>query len=269
MILENKLKAILVEDEEKDSKVIEKILADYYQHLVSLEGVSQTVEDAVEKITLIKPDLLLLDIVIQGNRFGAFDILEKVKPDFQIILITGNSDLEYYVKAIKAHCLDYIVKPTSIEDFAMPLMRAWENKRALFLQYQREERIEQLELFINTYKNQDFNPLIPLPIEFGHVITKANDIIMCMSEGNYTVIHMVNKGKCLASGNLKHFEELLTKYNIIRVHRQYMINLAHISSYSKKEGGQLILTNGDNVYIGEAWKKNFEAAYNKYFNISI
>lgn len=268
MVQESKLKVIVVEDEEKDSKVIEKILTDYYQHLVSIEGICQNIDDAIAKISTTKPDLVFLDIVIQGNRYGAFDILEKVNPDFQIIFITGNNDLEYYVKAIKAHCLDYIVKPTSIEDFAKPLLKAWENKLVLQQQHQRTEYIKQLELFINSYKKQEGNPSIPLPIEFGHIIVKANDIIKCISEGNYTEIHLPNNTKRLANGNLKHFEELLSKYGIVRVHRQCMINLSHITSYSKKEGGKLILTNGDNIYIGEAWKDSFEAAYNEYFNIN-
>ena len=89
MIQESKLKVIVVEDEEKDCKVIEKILTDYYQHIVSIQGISQAVDDAVAKISTLKPDLVFLDIVIQGNRYGAFDILERTNPDFQIIFITG------------------------------------------------------------------------------------------------------------------------------------------------------------------------------------
>jgi len=269
MTSESKLKVIIIEDEEKDSKVIEKILTDYYQHLVTVQGICQTVDEAITQISNIKPDLVFLDIVIQGNRHGAFDILEKVNPDFQIIFITGNNDLEYYAKAIKLHCLDYIIKPTSIEDFAKPLLHAWENKRVLRQQNQRAEYIKQLEMFISAYKKQDGNPSIPIPIEFGHVIVKANDIIKCVSEGNYTEVFLSNNTKRLANGNLKHFEELLSKYNIVRVHRQCMINLSHITSFSKKEGGKLVLTNGDNIYIGEAWKENFEKAYNDYFNIAL
>lgn len=268
MTHESKLKVIIIEDEEKDSKVIEKILTDYYSHIVTIYGICQTVDDAIEKISDIKPDLVFLDIVIQGNRYGAFDILEKVNPDFQIIFITGNNDLEYYAKAIKLQCLDYIVKPTSIEDFANPILRAWENKRAMHQQHQRIEYIKQLEIFINSYKKRESNPSIPLPIEFGHVIVKVNDIIKCVSEGNYTEIYLSNNTKRLANGNLKYFEELLSKYNTVRVHRQCMINLAHIVSYSKKEGGKLTLTNGDSIYIGGSWKKSFEIAYNDYFNLN-
>jgi two-component system, LytTR family, response regulator len=267
MAQESKLKVIIVEDEEKDSMVIAKILTDYYSHLVIIQGICQTVDDAIEKISSIKPDLVFLDIIIQGNRYGAFDILEKVNPDFQIIFITGNNDLEYYVKAIKTQCLDYIVKPTSIEDFAKPLAKAWENKRDLRNQLERSEYTKQLELFINSYKKQQTNQSIPIPVEYGHIIVKSSDIVKCLSEGNYTEIYLSNNTKKLANGNLKHFEELLSDYNIVRVHRQCMINLAHITSYSKKEGGKITLSNGDNIYIGDAWKDCFEKAYNRFFNI--
>lgn len=267
MIQENKLRVIIVEDEEKDSMVIAKIITDYYSHLVTIQGICQTVNDAIEKISNLKPDLVFLDIVIQGNRYGAFDILEKVDPNFQIIFITGNNDLEYYIKAIKTQCLDYIVKPTSIDDFAKPLTKAWENKRDLRNQMERVEYTKQLELFINSYKKQQIKQAIPIPVEYGHIILKAEEIVKCLSEGNYTEIYLSNDTKKLANGNLKHFEGLLSSYNIVRVHRQCMINLAHITSYSKKEGGTITLSNGDNIYVGDAWKDSFEKAYNHYFNI--
>lgn len=267
MTQESKLKVLIIEDEEKDSMVIAKILTDYYQHQVIIQGICQTVDDAIEKILRLKPDLVFLDIIIQGNRYGAFDILEKVNPDFQIIFITGNNDLEYYVKAIKTQCLDYIVKPTSIEDFARPLTKAWENKRDLRSQLEHAEYTKQLEHFINSYRKHQDNQSIPIPVEYGHIILKANEIVKCLSEGNYTEIYLSNGTKKLANGNLKHFEELLTDYSIVRVHRQCMINLSHITSYSKKEGGKITLSNGDNIYIGDAWKDSFEKAYNRFFNI--
>jgi len=264
----NKLKVLIVEDEEKDSKVIEKILTDYYQHLVIVQGICQTVEDAINKITELKPDLVFLDIVIQGNRYGAFDILQQVSPDFQIIFITGNNDLEYYEKAIKSNCLDYIVKPTTIDDFAKPLHRAWENKGALNQLHEREVYIKQLEVFISIYKNKQGNPAISLPIEFGHIVVKADDIIKCVSQGNYTEFYLSNNSKRLANGNLKYFEDVLLRYNIIRVHRQCMVNLSHITTFSRKEGGILTLTNDDTIYIGDTWRESFTKAYNAFFTIN-
>lgn len=267
MTSEARLKVIIVEDEEKDRKVIERILSDYYPHMVTIVESCPTVDEAVAAIASHHPDLVFLDIVIRGNRHGAFDILERVTLDFQIIFITGNNDMEYYSKAIKLHCLDYIIKPTSIEDFSSPLTQAWEKKRELQQHIEREKYIKHLENFIEMFKRQQTDTSIPIPVEFGHIIVRADNIIKCQSNGNYTEFFLTDSTKKIANGNLKHFEEMLAGYNIVRVHRQCMVNLLHITSYTRKEGGMITLSNGYIVYVGETWRDNFETMYNNFFGI--
>ena len=99
------------------------------------------------------------------------------------------------------------------------------------------------------------------------MIVRTADIVKCQSEGNYTEFVLSDKTKKLANGNLKHFEDMLSEHNIVRVHRQYMVNLEHIHSYLKKGGGMITLSNGDVVYVGDTWREGFEKVYHEFFCI--
>ncbi len=260
----NKLRVVIIEDEPKDREVLNRILTEYYSNIVDICGVADDIDEAVELINNQKPDLLFLDIVLHGNRNGAFNILDRVERSFQIIFITGQSCSDYYIKALRLNCIDYISKPTSIEDFAQPLSKALDIKTRIDRECEMSEYIERLELMIDILKGNNQDKRIALPVEYGQIIVKPSDIIQCKSSGNYTEFHFAGQPKRLVTGNLKHFEELMTDYGFVRVHKQVVINLKHVSEFSRKEGGKLLLTDNSVVYIGESWKDRFAKAYDNF-----
>ena len=42
---------------------------------------------------------------------------------------------------------------------------------------------------------------------------------------------------------------MLSEYGFFRVHKSYLINLAHMDRFEKAEGGNVVLTNGDTVPV--------------------
>ncbi|MCT4637644.1 MAG: LytTR family DNA-binding domain-containing protein [Bacteroidales bacterium] len=261
---DNKLRAVIIEDEPKDREVLNRILTDYYSDTVEVCGIADDIDEAVKLINRIKPDLVFLDIVLHGNRNGAFNILDRVHRSFQIIFITGQSCSDYYIKALRLNCIDYISKPTSIDDFKEPLDKAVDIKSRIDKESEMSEYIQRLELMIDILKNSSSNKHIALPVEYGQIIVTPSDIIQCKSSGNYTEFHFSNQPKRLINGNLKHYEELMADYGFVRVHKQVVINLKHITEYSRKEGGKLLLTDSSVVYIGESWKERFAKAYDNF-----
>jgi two-component system LytT family response regulator len=80
-------------------------------------------------------------------------------------------------------------------------------------------------------------------------LLNINEIVRCESNRNYTFIYMEGKKKLIVSKTLMDFEEVLTKYNFLRIHKSHLINVNYIDRYVKSEGGYMVLTDGTRLPV--------------------
>jgi two-component system, NtrC family, sensor kinase len=76
-------------------------------------------EMALEKVPLIMPDLILLDVMMPG--IDGFETCHRLKADeslkdIPIIFMTALADVEDKVKGLKLGAVDYITKPIQVEE---------------------------------------------------------------------------------------------------------------------------------------------------------
>src|SRR6187551_693295 len=106
------LKSIIVDDELKSRESLKKMLAAFCQDVEVLDT-CQNVAEAVRAIEEFKPDVVFLDVQMQGET--GFDLLSTLEDiDFEVIFTTAYS--EYALKAIKFSAIDYLLKPIDIDD---------------------------------------------------------------------------------------------------------------------------------------------------------
>src|SRR6188768_1338987 len=106
------LKSIIVDDELKSRESLKKMLVAFCQD-VEVLATCQNVAEAVKAIEEFKPDVVFLDVQMQGET--GFDLLSAVEDiTFEVIFTTAYS--EYALKAIKFSAIDYLLKPIDIED---------------------------------------------------------------------------------------------------------------------------------------------------------
>ncbi len=122
----NKSKKILIVDDEKDIRALIKgILEDEKYEVV--EAANST--DAFEKIDLEKPDLVVLDIWLQGSEKDGMEILETIKEKqnyIPVLMISGHGTIETAVTAIKHGAYDFIEKPFKSDRLILMISRALE-----------------------------------------------------------------------------------------------------------------------------------------------
>ena len=80
-------------------------------------------------------------------------------------------------------------------------------------------------------------------------ILNVADIVRCESNRNYTYLYMANKKKIIVSKTLMEFEDLLCKYNFVRVHKSHLINVNYIEKYMKSDGGYMMLKDGSKLPV--------------------
>ncbi len=119
---------LIVDDEADIRELVAGILDD--------EGFkSRTARDsdtAFAEISARRPNLIFLDIWIQGSRLDGLQMLEQIKrehPDVPVVMISGHGNIETAVAAIKRGAYDFIEKPFKADRLILVATRALENSR--------------------------------------------------------------------------------------------------------------------------------------------
>lgn len=87
-----------------------------------------TGEEALKTLSEDYYDVMLLDLKLPG--ITGIDVIKKVKsicPGTAVIVVTGTSDIQTVVEAIKIGAVDYITKPFKIEEVNDNIHRVLEN----------------------------------------------------------------------------------------------------------------------------------------------
>jgi two-component system nitrogen regulation response regulator NtrX len=89
-------------------------------------------DSALNEIKNRRPNLVFLDIWLQGSRLDGLQLLDSVKdmhPELPIVMISGHGNIETAVAAIKRGAYDFIEKPFKADRLVLVADRALETSR--------------------------------------------------------------------------------------------------------------------------------------------
>ena len=209
-----KIKAIIIEDEELGRELIKNYLKDQENIEVVME--CENGFEGIKAIQDLKPDLAFLDI--QMPKLNGFEMLEILDEKPEIIFTTAYN--QYAIQAFELNAVDYLLKPFSKE-------------RLL-------DALEKATTRINSSQPQTgkINKLIQQPLEdtIERVVVKSNNKIHVIpvekiryleAQDDYVMIY-TTEGKHLKQATMKFFEEHLNPKDFMRVHRSYIIRLDQV-----------------------------------------
>lgn len=117
---------ILVVDDEADIReLVAGILEDEGYSTRLANGADQ----ALAAIEARRPNLVFLDIWMQGSRLDGMQLLEVLRttyPDLPVVMISGHGNIDTAVSAIKLGAFDFIEKPFKSDRLLLVAMRALE-----------------------------------------------------------------------------------------------------------------------------------------------
>ncbi len=214
-------KAIIIDDERLSRTELKRVLAPQ-NHFELYEAA--TYEEAIKCIQELKPELIFLDIQLNGKKTG-FDVLENCQHLPQVIFTTAFD--EYAIRAFEKNAVDYLLKPIDADRLQEAL------QKALY-------KIQLKPVHINTNK-----------LEMDeHVFVKENehcwfvqlsDIEMLEREGNYTRVFF-KQGNALILKSLNVLEERIDEKFFFRANRQQIINVNMIDKVKSSITNNFTLT---------------------------
>ncbi len=119
---------LIVDDEEDIRDLIAGILKDEgYDTRVAGDS-----ESALGAVRQRRPQLIVLDIWLQGSRLDGIQVLDTIKreqPDLPVVMISGHGTIETAVASIKKGAYDFIEKPFKADRLLHVVIRALEAAR--------------------------------------------------------------------------------------------------------------------------------------------
>jgi two-component system nitrogen regulation response regulator NtrX len=89
-------------------------------------------DEALEAISARRPNLVFLDIWMQGSRLDGLQLLDVIKeqhPSLPVVMISGHGNIETAVAAIRKGAYDFIEKPFKADRLVLVADRALETSR--------------------------------------------------------------------------------------------------------------------------------------------
>src|ERR1700722_7603929 len=119
---------LIVDDEDDIRGLVAGILED--------EGygarLARDSDEAIAAVEARRPQLILLDIWMQGSKLDGLQLLEVIKrqhPNVPVVMISGHGNIETAVKAIKLGAYVFVEKPFKADCFIITAGRALETSR--------------------------------------------------------------------------------------------------------------------------------------------
>lgn len=115
---------LIIDDDELVCRTLHRVLLRFdYEVEYCLDG-----ESALDKVKQFEPDLILLDIYLTTvNGLDLLKDFQKQLFNIPVIMITGYSDVNIAVKAMKLGAYDFLLKPVDIDQLKLIVEKAFSN----------------------------------------------------------------------------------------------------------------------------------------------
>jgi two-component system, LytTR family, response regulator len=258
------MRAIIVDDEELARRGIRALL----KRAGDVEIVSEcaSCEEAIKAISAAEPELVYLDIQMQGKSgFDVLAALPKTKSP-QVIFVTAFD--RFAVQAFEAHALDYLLKPLNEERFEASLARA----RAAVAGARDESLIRRFLHMATDFRASSGQDLLPsmadrIPVKTHHgrvMIINVPDIDWVEADGDYVSVHIGAKSWLLRD-TIAAAEERLAMSGFVRIHRSTLVNIYRVRELLPLSKGEftVVLRDGTELKLSRNYRFALERLLGK------
>jgi two-component system, LytTR family, response regulator len=240
------IRAILIDDEPFCTAGLAIELQSFCPN-VEVIAVCNTAKDGLQKIKSLQPDVVFLDIEMPW--MNGFELIELLQPiNFEIIFVTAYN--EFAVQAFRLSAVDYLMKPIDTTLLREAVDRL-EGRRAS--NEIRQQKVAQL--LSNIQYPISNKAKISVPNSDGLDLISIDEILYCKASSSYTEIVLSDGSVKLVSRVLKDIAFQLEFFNFLRIHQSYLINIEHLKSFHRSDGGFVEMINGAQFPVSRGRKQ--------------
>ncbi len=231
----SKTKILIVEDE---IIIADDIASNLQEFGYETTEIAISYSEAIEIIKNEKPDIIIADIKLSGNKTG-IDLGNYIKSNIKtpFIFLTSNSDNVTMGEALEVEPDAFLVKPFSKQELYASIELALKKKQEKNrINSETEKQVLKDALFI-----KDKQKLIR--VNYG-------DIVFMKSDNVYVDVFLKNKKKYTVRGTLNEFEGKIGS-NFQRIHRSHIVNLSFLEAINSV----YVQVGGNELPIGKKYRE--------------
>lgn len=218
-----KLNIFIVEDESIVAKDIQNSLTKLGYNVV---GFANNGKDAIDKITELMPDLVLMDIMIKGGLTG-IEVSEKIKEKMNVpvIFLTAYADEGTLARAKITEPYGYILKPFKEIDLHSTI------EMAVYKHQKDSALLKERDFLYSLVENKDEKTKDILFVKSNSRLVKVylKDIYFIEALKDYVIIN-TEFARYTVHSTMKELDKKLGNVEFARVHRSFIARLDKIQS---------------------------------------
>jgi len=216
--------AYIVEDEAPAAQGLVRLLEQADPGLRVL-GMADNVEDAIDGITALRPDLIFMDIHLGDD--VCFTIFDRMVVEAPVIFTTAYD--QYAIQAFQKNGIDYLLKPIELEAVKQALAKLAQLKRRFGIDpgVLRELGALRQSSFRERFMVASGGQIRSVPVE---------QVAYFQSEGRYVKLVTTDNHRYIVDGTMEKIGAELDPRNFFRINRQLIVSFPAIRSmvpYSK------------------------------------
>ena len=248
-----KLKLLIIDDNQEDVKEINQTLIDYFPHIESFE-ISKPIELSEFSTIESFPDIVLVDVDAYS------DVLKKFIKNAGLrknqIIFLANVDV-FVPRAIKTS-YEIIIKPLVLKRIIIAINKLICSIFYNDFQYNGFENYDSNTNFISNVRFRKVNDIIKVTSSSEVVFIKKSEIICCIAKGKYTIFYLINSIIWTSKISIGEYEKQLQEINFVRIHHSHIINTNFLAKIFKRENYEVELVDGTRLTVSRRKRDNIK-----------
>lgn len=241
------IRTLIVDDEPIARQVLREELSGFAD--VEICGEAENGYDALARIPLLKPDLVLLDLQMPG--LGGFDVIHRLPEGSLPFIVIVTAYDQHAVRAFDAGALDYLLKPVSRERLEKAI------ERARGLRGRTAEIAESLVRFSEAGTVDARRRRIAGKSGEEYYLLDLDDVLAFQADREIVWI-VTARQRYMATQTLRAIEMRLQGSTFQRVHRNALVNVSHVRKMTplSSQRWMLTLTNAQELIVSKRQAQN-------------
>lgn len=257
--------AIIIDDEKNIREALATLL-ELYCPEIKLCGAAESASEGRKLLADNQVDIIFLDISMP--REDGFAFLRSIPGnDYGVIFATAHQ--EHALRALKANAVDYLLKPIHPQELKDAVTKAIHNHKL------RRSYSEIKDVYHQSLSNlqENIHPKnkqitkITVVEQFGFRIVDIGDLMYLEADNNYTVLHLADGKRIVATRSIGEFEKILDD-RFFRIHKSSIINMNYLVGYSSYQGNIAELKNGVTLDISRRKLIEFRERIMEFSNLA-